>query len=711
MSPREEIEQLRVELERHNRLYYVEAAPEVSDVEFDKMMKRLESLEEQHPEFTSPDSPTQKVGGEPIEGFETVAHRLPMLSIDNVFEEEGLAEFDERLRKYLAKHDAEAAEAAAADSDSDGAGNEAGDGESDDEPIAARDAIEYSLEYKVDGVALAVVYENGRLARALTRGDGREGDDVTENAKTVGGVPLRLQLDDPPAVLELRGEAYISNTDFAHLNAEQERKGEQTYANPRNTAAGALKLLDPRACAARKVRFMCHGIGYTEGIAFESHTEFLHQVREMGVPVTPRVQAFPTMQAAREYAKELIAEIPTLDFEIDGIVVKANRFADRDVLGNTSKAPRWVVAYKWERYEAVTRVEEVGFSVGKTGRVVPTAYLTPVQIAGTTVSRATLHNKDEIARLGVRRGDHVVVEKAGKIIPHVVRVEEHLRDGSETPVVYPESCPECGTPLLAIEGEVDVRCPNPNCPARLRETLRFYASRSAMDVEGLGVKLVEQLLDADLVGNVADLYRLKDRRDDLLELERMGEKSVDKLLEGIEASKSRPLWRLLCGLNVSHVGGTNAQILDDHFGELDALTRASEEELAEVEGVGPIIAKAVHEFFAAERNRALVEELRGFGLNFGEPRPPAEAADEADPTAKPLAGMTVVVTGTLERYKRDEIKELIRTLGGKASGSVSKKTDLLVAGENAGSKLEKAESLGVRVVDENEFAELIGESS
>jgi DNA ligase (NAD+) len=712
MSPRDEIAQLRTEIERHNRLYYVEAATEITDAEYDRLMQRLVELETQHPELDSPDSPSHKVGGAPIEGFVTVPHRVPMLSIDNLFEEPELAKFDLRLRKLLEK--ARAGTLAAEESTEDVADEvqaeeAAVDADEGGETAAVElPPVEYSVEYKIDGVALSLTYEHGRLVQALTRGDGRQGDDITENAKTIGGIPLRLDLDEPPAILELRGEAYIPNTAFAHLNAEQEARGDEPFKNPRNTAAGALKLLDPRASAARKLRFMCHGIGYAEGTAFETHVEFLDWVRRVGVPATPGVRAFPSMDAAREYAAVMIDGLPTLDFEIDGLVFKANRFDVRETLGHTSKAPRWVVAYKWERYEAVTRVESVTFSVGKTGRIVPTANLAPVLIAGTTVSRSTLHNRDEIARLGVRVGDRVVVEKAGKIIPHVVRVEEHLRDGSETPVAYPTACPECGTDILEIEGEVDVRCPNPNCPARLRETLRFYASRAAMDVDGLGVKFVEQLLDAGLVASIADLYRLKDRRDELLELERQAEKSVDNLLAGIEKSNDRPLWRLLTGLNISHVGSSIARLLAEHFGELDAVLHATVDDLAAVDGVGPIIAQAVHDFFATPRNRELVEELRGLGLHFGEPVERTESPSDA--ATKPLAGLTIVVTGTLERYKRDEIKELIRVHGGKATGSVSKKTDLLVAGADAGSKLAKAEELGVRIVDEEQFAAMLEQS-
>ncbi|HUG90714.1 MAG TPA: NAD-dependent DNA ligase LigA, partial [Planctomycetaceae bacterium] len=415
-----------------------------------------------------------------------------------------------------------------------------------------------------------------------------------------------------------------------------------------------------------------------------------------------RVKAFDTIEAALEYAHEMAEDVHSLDFEVDGIVLKVNDFAQRDRLGATSKSPRWVIAYKWEKYEASTQVESIAVHVGKTGALTPVANLVPVQIAGTTVSRASLHNRDEIERLGVKERDWVVVEKAGKIIPHVVRVEEHRRTGDEKSFRFPKTCPECHSEVVQDEGGVYIRCINPNCPAQLRERLRYYASRSAMDIEGLGIKLIEQLVDAGLVQSLPDVYRLPGRRDELLELERMGEKSADNLLAGIEASKSRPLWRLLAGLSIRHVGARTAQVLEEHFGTLDAIMAASEDELAETEEVGPVIAHSVHTFFHSDVGRRTVEELRGFGINFGQPVTKRKPA-----TDQKLAGQTIVVTGTLDRFSRDEIKELIHRHGGKASSSVSKKTDFVLAGADPGSKLEKARALGVRVVSEDEFLQFI----
>ncbi len=665
---REEIESLSRELERHNRLYYVDARPEISDLEYDQLMKQLEALEAEHPELASLNSPTQKVGGAPVEGFTTVEHRVPMISIDNVYDEPALREFDGRVRKLL-----------------------------DAQP-------EYTIEYKIDGVALALVYEDGHLTQAVTRGDGRVGDDVTHNARTIGGVPLRLNSDNPPAVLEIRGEAYIANSDFAHIRAEQEREGEQPFANPRNATAGALKTLDPKVCAKRRLRFFAHGIGYTDGISHEKHTDYLEDLHEFGVPTSPGTIAFPDIGALLEHAQSMMESLHELDFEVDGLVIKVNDFAQRDTLGFTSKAPRWVIAYKWERYEGTTRVEGIDIQVGKTGALTPVAHLEPVEIAGTTVSRSSLHNRDEIERLGIRIRDWVVVEKAGKIIPHVVRVEEHRRDGSEVEFEFPSRCPECDSDVVQDDGGVYIRCQNPSCPAQLRETLRFFASRSAMDVDGLGIQLIEQLIEAGLLSSLADIYRLRDRRDAILDLPRVGEKSVDNLLAAIETTKERPLWRLLVGLNIRHVGSRLAQVLATKFGIVDAIIEQSVEALAAVDEVGPIIAESVHAFFSSEVGRRAVQELRELGLNMGEPVPEEEALAE-----QKLAGQTVVVTGTLERFKRDEIKELIQQHGGRASGSVSKKTSFLVAGADAGSKLAKAQELGIEVLTEEEFVSRIGE--
>ncbi len=662
---KQEILKLRAEVNRHNRLYYVDARPEISDLEFDKLLARLKQLEVAHPEYDSPDSPTHKVGGEPIEGFTTVAHRLPMLSIDNVYDEHELAEFDRRVRKLL-----------------------------------KGEPVEYSVEYKVDGVALSLIYEDGALVQGITRGDGRQGDDVTHNARTLLGVPLRLETKHPPALLEVRGEAYIGNADFAHIRAQQERAGEQPFANPRNATAGSLKLLDPKLCAARKLRFLVHGAGFYEGISPKSHVKFLETVKEFGIPVTPEVKAFDDFDAAHAYADRLGENVHALDFEVDGIVFKVNSFAQREALGSTSKSPRWIIAYKWEKYEGTTRVVDIQVQVGKTGTLTPVAHLEPVEIAGTTVSRASLHNNDEIERLGVKIGDWVVVEKAGKIIPHVVRVEEHRRDGSQRAFHFPKKCPECHTPAVRDEGGVYISCPNPQCPAQLRETVRFFASRGAMDIEGLGIKLVEQLTDAGFITRLSDVYRLKDRRDELIELERQGEKSIDNLLEGIEKSKERPLWRLLTGLNIRHVGTRHAQVLEERFGTLDEIMKQTADSLSEVNEIGPVIAASIHSYFANPATKKAIEELRGFGVNFGKPISKARRSG-------PLDGKTIVVTGTLTRFSRDEIKEFIHNHGGKPAGSVSKNTDYVVAGENAGSKLDKAKQLKVPVLSEDEFLAMV----
>ncbi|MBX3436130.1 MAG: NAD-dependent DNA ligase LigA [Planctomycetaceae bacterium] len=671
---RQEIERLRHDIERHNRLYYVDARPEISDLEFDRLLKRLEQLEHDHPEYDSPESPTHKVGEEPIDGFLTVPHRLPMLSIDNVYDEQALVEFDERVRKLLKS-----------------------------------EAVEYAVEYKIDGVALSLLYHQGRFVRAVTRGDGQQGDDITNNARTIGGVPLSLQSKSPPAELEIRGEAYISNTDFAHLRARQQAEGGVVFANPRNTTAGALKLLDPKLCAARKVRFLAHGVGYSEGLAVETHIAYLSLLREMGVPTTPHAEARTGIDATLELAHRMMEDLHTLDIEVDGLVIKVNSFALRNQLGSTSKSPRWLIAYKWEKYEAVTQVESIAIQVGKTGTLTPVAHLAPVEIAGTTVSRASLHNRDELERLGVQQGDWVVVEKAGKIIPHVVRVEEHRRNGSEQAFHFPTTCPECGAAVAQDEGGVYIRCLNPACPAQLRESIRFFASRQAMDIEGLGIKLVEQLVAAGLVTSFADIYRLKNRRDELMALERMGEKSVDNLLQGIEVSKERPLWRLLTALNIRHVGVNNARVLADRFGALDVIARQTEESLADVNEIGPVIARSVHSFFHSDFGVKIVDELRTCGLYFGEPVD-EQAPEDAAPRG-PLAGKTIVATGTLTGFSRDEIKEFIVAHGGKAAGSVSKKTDYVVAGENAGSKLDKARELGVPILSEREFLDLVESGS
>ena len=664
-----EIESLREQIEHHNRLYYVEARAEIPDHAYDQLMHRLLELEEAHPDYDSPDSPTHKVGDEPIEGFTQVEHRVAMISIDNVYDEASLREFDQRVLKLL----------------------------DDRQP-------EYTIEYKIDGVALALVYENGRLVQGVTRGDGRVGDDVTHNARTMGGVPLRLSGKNHPPVIEVRGEAYIANSDFARIVAEQEKNGEQPFKNPRNATSGALKSLDPKNCKQRKLRFFAHSIGYTEGTSWDNHTDYLNTLKQFGIPDTPGTALLPDLDKTFEHAQGMMDALHELDFEVDGLVIKVNNFSLREELGATAKAPRWVIAYKWERYEAETQVREITIQVGKTGALTPVANLEPVEIAGTTVSRASLHNRDEINRLGIREGDWVIVEKAGKIIPHVVRVEEHRRDGSEVEFQFPESCPECGGNVVQDADGVYIRCQNPGCPAQLRETLRFFASRSAMDIEGLGIKLVEQLLEDGLLTSVPDVYRLKDRRDELLSMERMGVRSCDNLLAAIEDSKTRPVWRLLTGLNIRHVGQRLAQVLASKFGTIEEMQKQSAEQLAAVDEVGPTIAESVYGFLASDAGKQTVAELTELGLNMGEPVPDEPEGGSGE---KKLEGKTIVVTGTLVRFKRTEIKELIQEHGGRASGSVSKKTDFVVAGEEAGSKLAKAQELGINVLTEDDFVALL----
>lgn len=659
------IERLRDEIRGHDRRYHVDASPTISDLEYDKLLKELRKLEAAHPELITPDSPTQRVGGEPVSELTHVRHRVPMLSMDNTYSLEELEKYGERTAKLLAGEE-----------------------------------VAWVVELKIDGVAVSITYENGVLAQGATRGDGTVGDDITHNLRTVTGVPLRLSGKGVPLSLEVRGEIYMTNSDLADINARRQEDGLELYANTRNTAAGGIKLLDPKLCAQRRLRFFCHGIGDAEGLSAKSHWEFLKQVGGWGIPATPLAQRFETFAAAVEHCQSLIARLHEFDFEVDGLVLKVDRFDQRERLGATSKAPRWLVAYKFAKYEATTRVNDIIVTVGKSGAVTPTAELEPVPIAGTTVSRVSLHNVEEIARKDVRVGDTIVVEKAGKVIPHVVRVEKHLRPDDAKEFVYPTKCPACGTKLEKDEGGVYIRCPNFSCPAQLGERLIYFAGRSAMDIEGLGEKLAEQLVTSELVKDFADLYELTDKQ--LLELERMGSKSAEKLLGNIAASKSRGLARLLNALSIRHVGTRVAATVAGHFGSMDDLLVASEEELADVEDVGEVIAQSLFEFLHSKRGDRAVQRLREVGVDLTAPKTPRKAA------TGPLAGKTLVVTGTLSKYTREEIQELIAKHGGKAASSVSKSTDYLVAGEKAGSKLEKAQKLGVKVITEEEFEGLIG---
>ncbi len=665
LEPSQKIDQLRAEIRAHDRRYYVEAAPTISDLEYDRLLESLKTLETKHPEWVTPDSPTQRVGDRPVDALNSVHHRVPMLSIDNTYSFQELQKYGDRIAGLLPEEE-----------------------------------IEWVVELKIDGVAVSLTYEKGTLVRGATRGDGRTGDNITHNARTVLGVPLRLTGENYPPLVEVRGEIYMTNSDLVRLNASRQQKGLDPYANTRNVTAGSIRLLDPRVCAERRLRIFCHGVGAADGLDCTTHMEFLDQLGQWGLPATPQVQCFSSFARAAAHAEASVQRLHELDFEVDGLVLKVNRFDQRERLGSTSKSPRWLIASKFEKYEAITRLNAIRVQVGKTGTVTPVAELEPVELAGTTVCRASLHNADEIARKEVRVGDTVVVEKAGKIIPHIVRVEMHRRPKDAHEFQFPTQCPECETQLEKDDGGVYIRCPNHTCPAQLRERLQYFASRSAMDIEGLGDKLVDQLVASQLVADFADLYTLDESQ--LLELERMGKKSARNLLTAIEESKTRGLARLLNALSIRHVGVRVAAILATRFDSIQALLAATVDQLSEIDEVGPIIAQSVFHFLHSEDGQRAVERLAEVGVTLS-----AEKVPEADSAIQRFAGKTFVVTGKLEKYTRDEIHALVTRHGGRASSSVSGSTDYLVAGDKAGSKLAKAQQLGVQVLSEAEFEAIV----
>ena len=659
-----QIEELRAKIRYHDKCYYIDAQPEISDLEYDQLIGQLKQLELLHPELVSADSPTQRIGDAPVAHLEQVEHRMPMLSIDNTYSIEELRKFGKRTEASL-------------------------EGKK----------CSWVVELKIDGVAVSIVYENGQLIRALTRGNGVVGDDITHNVKTIVDVPLSLSGNQPPDYLEVRGEVYMTNADLAKLNKKQEELGLPTYANPRNVSAGSVRLLDPKMCAARNLRVFCHGIGYCEGIKSSNHAEFLEELKSYGLPATPFVESFDTFEKAIDHCEALTEKLHELEFEVDGLVLKVNEFDLRDTLGTRSKSPRWLVAYKWEKYEATTVVNSIEVQVGKTGAITPVAYLEPVELAGTIVSRSSLHNAEEIERKDIRPGDTVVVEKAGKIIPHVVRVELHKRPTMSAPFQFPELCPDCKSKLVKDEGGVYIRCTNIECPSQLRERIRYFASRNAMDIEGLGDKIVEQLVSAKLVRNYGDLYRLTS--DQLQALERMGKRSSEKLVQAIANSKDRGLDRLLNALSIRHVGASVALIIAKQFGDIENLRKASVEDLSAIDEVGDVIARSIFEYVNSEYGKQTLCDLQNQGVQM------TYAKDADSDSSDILDGKTLVVTGKLEKYSRDEIHKLIEKHGGKTSSSVSKSTDFLVAGDDAGSKLGKAQSLGVTVLTEQDFESLI----
>jgi DNA ligase (NAD+) len=673
-----EIDRLRERIRYHEHRYYVLDDPEISDSEFDRLIEELKGLEAAHPELVTPDSPTQRVGGKPREGFVKVPHSLPMLSLDNAYSQEELGNWERRVHE-----------------------------------LSGRKDVEYVCELKLDGMSLALRYEAGKLVRGITRGDGNTGEDVTANVRTVRSIPLSIplaRLEDAgiPRDFEVRGEMLMPVASFRQMNEERERQGLSLFRNPRNATAGTVRQLEPAITAERRMDFFAYiliaslvrrgGNSAAPGGVFEYQWDTLNALDAAGFKVNPRRARAQNFGEVWEFIAQWEEKRESLPYEIDGVVVKVNSSALQRHLGFTGKAPRWAMAYKYAARSAVTQIENIQVQVGRTGKLTPVAELKPVPIGGTTVGRATLHNMDEIERLGVKIGDWVEVERGGDVIPKVTRVlddDKHPR-GHES-FAMPDDCPVCGGHVVRAEGEADHRCVNQKCPAKLRETILHFASRGVMNIDGMGEVLVNQLTERGLVKDIADIYKLT--KSDLLTLERMGAKSAQNVLGEIERSKQLPLERVIYGLGIRFVGERTAQFLAEHFGSIDALENASEEELQQVEEVGPRIATSIVQFFAEPRNRELVEELRAAGLKFEGKR--KERGTQ-------LRGKTFVLTGTLSNYTRDEAKKRIEDAGGKVSGSVSKKTDYVVAGSDAGSKLEKAREFGVRVIDERELDELVG---
>lgn len=653
-SVQPEIQRLREEIERHEHLYYVADQPVITDAEYDALIRRLQTLESEHPELVTPDSPTQRVGGKPREGMQRVEHSTPMLSLDNALNEQELRNFDARVRQLLKQQQ-----------------------------------FEYVAELKMDGLSMAAHYRDGRFHQAITRGDGRVGEDVTGNARTIRSLPLRVNKHLAPwPAFEVRGEVIMPQKSFERLNAGRDAEGLSRFANPRNAAAGALRNLDPRVTAGRELDFVPYFLLVDGAFALDSQWETLETLAGFGFKVNPHRRKCTDLDCLLEFIKDWEEKREGLPYQIDGIVVKVDSVQQQRELGFTAKAPRWAIAFKYAARQAVTTLENIEVHVGRTGALTPVAHLTPVAIGGVTVARATLHNEDEIARLEVEIGDKVLVERSGDVIPKVVRVVE--RGSHRHKFHMPKTCPVCGGHVVREEGEAASRCVNTNCPARLHESLRHFAQRSVMNIDGVGDALVEQLLSRGLVKSIADLYDLTVEQ--LTGLDRMGEKSASKIVKNIDASRRQPLWRVLNGLGIPFVGERTAQILADHFGSLDEIAGASVEELQEVDEVGPKVAESIRQFFCEERNRELVERLRRAELQFTQ-------AKKARKRGK-LSGQTFVLTGTLPTLTREEAKAKIEAAGGKVAGSVSKKTSYVVAGEDAGQKLDKAKDLGVRIVDE-----------
>ena len=662
-GPKEEIERLRREIRWHDHFYYVMDSPHISDGEYDALLNRLKILEASHPDLVTPDSPTRRVGGKPSIAFSPVAHRIPMLSLDNTYSEEEFLEWDKRVRNGL-----------------------------------KGEPYELVVEPKIDGLSCSIEYEGGVFARASTRGDGETGEDVSLNVRTIRAVPLKLNLETPPAFFEARGEVYIDKNDFEIIRAEQLNESTEPFANPRNAAAGSLRQKDPAVTAKRKLKFFAHSYGYLEGMAEpKTHWEYLEYCRKAGFPV-PRISEKPCKDAGEvlEFYKEYASKRFTLPYEIDGLVVKVNARSSQKLLGFTSKSPRWAIAFKYPAQQATTLVKNVWFSVGRTGVITPVAELEPVKCGGVTISSSTLHNFDEIKRLGLKAGDRVVIERAGEVIPKVVKVVTGSRSGREKEIHPPKHCPSCGSEVFKDEEEVAFRCVNPSCPSQIQRSLLHFASRDAMNIDGLGEASVEQLTDKKLVVKFSDIYRLK--KEDLLALDLFKDKKAGNLLAQIEASKKQPLSRLVYALGIPHIGEKSARVLAERFKTMKALMNVMPEELGRVSDIGPVIAKSVTGFFSEKHVRELAQEFESLGVNMNEP--------EKNKGSK-LEGKSFVFTGELKGLTREEAERRVRELGGKEASSVSSKTSYVVAGENPGSKYEKAKKLGVPILSEEEFLEFI----
>ena len=669
----EQIATLRNLIRHHEYCYYVLDAPEIPDVEYDKLIKQLQSLEHDHPELITSDSPTQRVGGVPLSQFASVKHELPMLSLDNVFDELSFNAFNKRVKDRLHLSDSQ--------------------------------SVDYCCELKLDGLAVSLLYENGRFIRAATRGDGTTGEDITSNVKTIKTIPLVLQGENIPTRLEVRGEVFMTHKGFAKLNAEAEKRNERTFANPRNAAAGSLRQLDPKITAKRSLSFYCYGVGINEGTTLpDNHYDRLMQFKAWGLPVSDKVQIRQGAQEALAYFHEIGEQRMSLGFDIDGVVIKVNSIAQQEELGFVARAPRWATAFKFPAQEEVTKLNKVDFQVGRTGAITPVARLEPVSVAGVIVSNATLHNSDEIVRLGIREGDYVTVRRAGDVIPQIVAVIQDRRPADSKEIIFPTHCPICGSLIVRDEGEAISRCAGGLiCPAQRKEALKHFVSRRAMNVDGLGDKLIEQLVDKDYVKTPADLYKLTLPM--LCSLDKVGEKLANNLINALQQSKSTSLNRFIFALGIPNVGEVTAENLVNQLGSLSAIENASLEQLQTVNDVGEVIAESIVDFFQEPHNRDVIEQLTSAEIGIHWP----DVEIQALTIDSPFTGKTVVLTGTLSQLTRDEAKDKLKKLGAKVTGSVSKKTDLVIAGEAAGSKLTKAEELGIKVIDEQEMIDLLNQ--